>query len=352
MYTSLESVTETVNMKTPTLAQYSQLYNTYSQTLTCECTTISINYGTFLHVEYTFHQVCSSIFVSESWINYLAASYGSSNVFIEDFRWTGTYTFQALSALCALINKTISNSLTDFYSSEYISAYVISSELFQLQVQSLTDQFRLSTTNAFLLSLSMIRGTTQGNALLSGLQTNYDVLSSNDHRTIFTATNIYSDCYCDTSPTCTDISAIYKSDYQTILYTVPGMYTGCYVIESLLQSTLQCFYDQTCINQLQSYFLSSATMYITALHSSLPTQYFINSTIEDLLDHLMVEQWNSSHMYENYYNACHPAQCTYTHQAKNNIIYIVTTLIGLVGGLITVLKLLVPQLVKFVRRKN
>jgi hypothetical protein len=57
-------------------------------------------------------------------------------------------------------------------------------------------------------------------------------------------------------------------------------------------------------------------------------------------------------MYDNYYNACQPAQCIYTHQTKNDIIYIVTTLVGLVGGLITVLKLVVPRLVKLVRRRN
>jgi hypothetical protein len=37
---------------------------------------------------------------------------------------------------------------------------------------------------------------------------------------------------------------------------------------------------------------------------------------------------------------------------KNGIIYIVTTLIGLAGGLITVLKVVVPLLVKLVRRKT
>jgi hypothetical protein len=91
-------------------------------------------------------------------------------------------------------------------------------------------------------------------------------------------------------------------------------------------------------------------MNVTALDSSLPSQYFINSTIEDLINHLMVEQWNSSLIYDSYYNECQPAQCSYTYVTTNDIIYIVTTLIGLVGGLITVLKLVVPRLVKlFVR---
>jgi hypothetical protein len=352
LYTSLVNVTRTVNIKNPSLAQYSQLYATYPQTLTCACTTISINYGKFLHVECSFHQVCNSIFVTENWIYYLSEYMESRGFLSDDFRTTGSYTFQGLSALCDLINRTISDSLTRFYTSQYVSASVIPLELFHVQAQSLIDQFILSTTNTFLLSLSMIRGTIQGNALLSGQLTNYYLILSDENNTIFSSSQYYFDCSCDASPTCGFLSAIYVPSSYTLLFTVPGVYTGCYVIEALIQSTLECFYNQTCINELQSYLLSSSTMNVTALDSSLPTQYFINSTIEDLVDHLMVEQWNSSQIYDGYYNACQPAECTYTHETKNDIIYIVTTLIGLLGGLITVLKLVVPRLVKLVRRKT
>jgi hypothetical protein len=352
LYTSLVTVTKTVNIKNPTLAQYSQLYVTYPQTLTCPCTTISINYEEFLHVKYSFHQVCNSIFVTENWIYYLDTAYGFKIFDYDDFRWTGPYTFQGLNAFCALVNRTISDSLIRFYSSQYVSAFVTPSELFRSQAQSLFLQFISTTTNAFLLSLSMIRGTIQGNALLSGLQTNYYLIVSNDSNTIFSLPLHYSDCNCDASPTCGYLSAMYNTRTQETLFIVPGIYTGCYIIESLFQSTLECFYDQTCISALQSYMVLSSTLNITALDSSLPTQYFINSTIEDLVDHLMVEQWNSSQMYDGYYNACQPAQCTYTHETKNDIIYIATTLIGLVGGLITVLKLVVPLLVKLIRRKT
>ena len=93
-------------------------------------------------------------------------------------------------------------------------------------------------------------------------------------------------------------------------------------------------------------------MNVTALDKSLSSRFFINSTIQELVDQLMVEEWNSSIMYENYYNECQPSECTYTHQTKNNVIYIVTTLVGLIGGLITVLKLIVPRLVMFVRKKK
>jgi hypothetical protein len=349
-YTSFVNVTKTVNIKTPTLAQYSHLYATYPQTLICPCTTISINYEKFLRVEYSLHQVCSSIFVNENWTNYLSTFVDYDLMSLEDFRWTGTSTFQALSVFCNVINETIFNNLVFFYSNQYVNAFLVSTELLQTQITLVVDQFKSSLINSFLSSLSTIRSTNQGNALLSALQTNFYLHVQYDDGNIYRQSSIYSDCDCDYSATCVEPSTIFSLSSNTIIFSVPGLYIGCFVIEALLQSTLECFYDQTCINQLQSYLLSSSLMNVTALDSSLTTQYFINSTIDDFIDNLMVEQWNSSVMYNSYYNECQPAQCTYTYVTKNDIIYIVTTLIGLVGGLITVLKLVVHRLVKlFVR---
>jgi hypothetical protein len=89
-------------------------------------------------------------------------------------------------------------------------------------------------------------------------------------------------------------------------------------------------------------------MNITALDVSLSSRYLENSTIEDLLDQLMVEEWNSSIMYENYFNECEPIECIYTHQTKKKPIYIITTIVGLIGGLTTALKLIVLRLVKVI----
>jgi len=89
-------------------------------------------------------------------------------------------------------------------------------------------------------------------------------------------------------------------------------------------------------------------MNITALNKTLLVKFLENSTSEELGDQLMVEQWNRSIMYASYYNDCQPNECTYTHQTKNSVIYIVTTLFGLTGGLTTALKFLVPRLVKFI----
>ncbi|CAF1545316.1 unnamed protein product [Adineta steineri] len=269
LYTSLINVTQTVNVNAPTMTKYLDLYSTYSQALTCPCKQVSISYNTFISIEYTFHQICTSVFISQDWIDYLSKSYGSNGVHMHDFRDTSPFTFQALSTLCDLINQTVSIRLSQFNSSQYVSASVTSSDVFKSQAQSLIDQFRLSATNDFLLSLTTIRNTTQSNALFSGLQTNYYFITQNDTKWPDPYPVAYGNCTCSYSPKCIAQSGIYNYPDPTILFSVPGIYIGCYVIESLLQSDLRCFYNQTCIDQLQAHFLSTSLMNITTLDESL-----------------------------------------------------------------------------------
>ncbi|CAF4152874.1 unnamed protein product [Adineta steineri] len=351
LYTSLIDVTQTVNEKAPTITKYLELYSTYPQTLICPCTQISINYDTFISIEYTFHQVCTSFFINQNWIRYLSDNYQAGSVSSFDFRSMGPYLFQALNAFCELVNQTISIRLTQFYSSQYVSSSVISSDVFKSQVQSLIDQFNSSTTSDFLLSLTTIRNTTQDNALFAGPLTSYGFGTDIDYDDPFIYPQIYDGCSCEISAVCSYSSRICGSDgCNSPAFFVPGFYMACYIIESLLQSDLRCFYNQTCIDQLQSYFIYSSFINITSLNASLPSRFLPNSTFEEIVNGLMIEQWNPSDqsvMYERYFNACRPSECTYTQQTKNSIIYIVTTLIGLLGGLITALKLGVPRLVEF-----
>ena len=60
-----------------------------------------------------------------------------------------------------------------------------------------------------------------------------------------------------------------------------------------------------------------------------------------MINRLMVEAWNWSAVYENYYNRCQPVMCTYTVITRNDAIYIVTTMFGLIGGLMNILKIVI-----------
>ena len=354
VYTSVITITETVHVNTPSLSHYSQLYSEFSQTLTCPCSKISVSNEKFLHINYTLHQVCNSTFVSENWISYLVFLSMNQIFSNTDFRTTSPLAFQTLSAFCQLVNETIATSLIRFYSNQYVSATVTPLQLFKTQTQSLIDEFISSTANSFTSSLRMIRDTTQSNGLFSILQTNYfnyGYLSS-DVIYIVQYPYAYGDCSCVLTDTCLAQSIIHDSYFYSVNFVVPGFYTGCYVIESLRRSTLECFYSQTCLDVLQPNISVSYSMNATALDSSLPSRYHTNSTVEELLNQLMVEQWFNASMFDSYYAECEPTQCTYTHESKNSAVYIVTTIVGLVGGLVTVLKFIVPWLVKLLRRRN
>ncbi|CAF1226590.1 unnamed protein product [Adineta steineri] len=266
-----------------------------------------------------------------------------------NFQWTGSNAFQALGAFCELIESTINNSLIQFNSSQYITASIASLELFTSQAQSFVDQFISATTNTFVSSLNTVRNSTHGDSLVSGLLTNYLIsvgTSVSNEAIVLTGSVSYSNCGCERSSTCIAQSSILSSQANMGTFYVPGFYTGCYVVEALLQSTLRCFYDQNCINELQLYLPTASLINAKALNSSLPSQYSEDSTIEYLLNSLMIEEWKSTQMYGQYYDECQPIECTYTIRTRNSVIYIITTIFGIIGGLITVLRCVVPQVVK------
>jgi hypothetical protein len=295
------------------------------------------------------HQVCSSIFVDHLWIEYLG--YDVKTEFLrERVPWAGPYGFQALRAFCVLINQTISNRSIEFNSNQYVSASLVSKPIFESETKLAMDHFRSSLTNNFLLFMTMIQDTTHANALFSALQNNY-VVNADVKGLISVDIANYNGCNCLNTSTCI-VPSFTDVFRNSLLFNMTNFYTGCNVIQSLLQSTLECFYDQQCINNLQGPIWSSSAINMIALNESLSSVYFKNSTIKELLDNLMIEQWNFFSIFENYYNQCQPIKCIYTFETNNDMIYIVTTLFGIVGGLITVLKFIVPRLVKLVRKRE
>ncbi|CAF1407904.1 unnamed protein product [Adineta steineri] len=230
----------------------------------------------------------------------------------------GTFIFQALSAFCQLSNQIISNRLIQLNSSQYVTASVAPLQVFQSQTQAFISQFISSITNDFLLSISTIRNTTQSNNLLTGQLTNYYLVRQSNNY-VYSSSSSYGNCSCATSAICGYESPIYDLKTSNALFIVPGIYTGCYIIEALLQSNLQCFYNQTCINKIQSYFTKYLSMNLTTLDVSLLVQFHMNSKIQELVDNLMVEEWNNSTGYDGYYRECQPSKCSYTYQTKNDL---------------------------------
>jgi hypothetical protein len=141
------------------------------------------------------------------------------------------------------------------------------------------------------------------------------------------------------------INSIYE-----VKFSIPNLYIGCFVIQSVLQSTLECFFNQTCLDAVQTEILSVDSINISILDAN-STRFLPQTFIGTLVDALMVEQWGQTVRYDQYFAQCAPELCLYTFTSHNNAFYIFTRLIGLIGGLTVALKVIVKIIVRWIRNR-
>lgn len=344
LYTSLDeiSVTETVQLNSRN--QYDKLRRNYPNTLDCSCDQISTEYQKFIQINLSYHQICSSNFVTQKWIRYL---YKYANPDGQNFRATAVSQFLTLSSLCELTRKTIETNIEQFYGTKFLTSQLISSDLFETQMNSIIKSFRTSVPLTFKRTLDTTRGLIQGNSLLTGYQTNWKltIIGMHLYAPMYTDPLSYGNsCNCATSALCTQ-PAIITDQYPTGL---PGLLIGCYPLEAILQSSLECLYDRICLDSIILYMnQTSSNITMTTLNSSLlsTSESLINETVEQMTDRLFIDQWYINRSYDTYYEQCASTHCTYSYIQTFDIFYIVTTILGLYGGLSTILKIIVPLIV-------
>ncbi|CAF0713039.1 unnamed protein product [Adineta steineri] len=146
--------------------------------------------------------------------------------------------------------------------------------------------------------------------------------------------------------------------YVSSSYVAPGLVDACYTIDFLLLSTLQCFYtDSDCMNQL---FYHINTTYVSPTpdpnsyahpltYNQTSTRFPPNTSVSSIVEEMMIEQWNTSLSFSNYYKACAPTYCTYTQiRHAETFSELLVKLISTVGGLVMALRLITFQFVKII----
>jgi hypothetical protein len=340
IYTSAEIQTQHIVVYNPSEKTFEQLQSNpqYLPTLECPCTNIDIPYGTFISISPQLHQLCSSDFIVQSslWMSLIYSRTADFDYSYHDFRVFVVPEFQSVISLCILANETLTNGLNMFISNTLVSDQVQSRKTIETQANTSLVQFQLSTSRTFLRTLDYIRHMVQGNGIVSSILSNWHFLSLDTSRSwvsLWSEPRSYGNdnCSCGTSAMCTAPANIDQ-------WLVPGFLVGCYPHEALLQSTLECLYDIICVDRLKTmYYTSNITF-----HPLDPTLSTPNATVQSLVDTLMVVEWQTSVIYEQYYTACAPLSCTYSINQKTNALYIISTIIALYGGLSVVLKLIVP----------
>jgi hypothetical protein len=375
VYASLTSVTKTIVIQQPTITLYKDLQTKYPNTLVCPCQQVLNTYSTFVtSFVPKFNELCSSDFVSEQWLNHVNYRLLTQMEYhyLFDFRHSAYSFFQMLRTLCTLVSQTINDQLIQFYSTTLLTETLISQETFLATTFAAKDQFVSTTASSFQTSLNSLRTIIHADNIVNRLGTNYLLFTAVvrggaiDYATIM----LYppDGCSCEVSFNCSTTTGIFSvvpkrypsfehpdypympaNDYfrTHLLFHVPGINVGCFILDAVLQSNLSCLYNTSCLSQLNTYLNSSSLKFnatsLTVSNSSIPT-------VNDLVDHLMVDEWLFNVSYDSYFAQCNPTTCTYTYATQFDILFIITTVMGIIGGAVTISMLLTLPLVSFTRR--
>ena len=109
---------------------------------------------------------------------------------------------------------------------------------------------------------------------------------------------------------------------------VDGMFIGCLPITSLLLSTLECFYNQTCLDKIKQA-LNIQNFSIDPLNSLESSQYSSKTTVNQIMNNLMLENWTYEINYTDYFSQCNLTKCSYSVMDKKNPLSTFMTLLGL-----------------------
>lgn len=269
---------------------------------------------------------------------------------------------QIIQSFCRLSQSTLAYALEFFLASPIVTALALSTSLLQLQVDVQINLVQSSGPWLLVSTLNAIRISANDDQLLNGLGTNALAYIPDSNRSRLASLAIIgydmetnssdSICYCLPGNTCLMPGAIYSNAEMSTfgIYRVSddripiqGMKVSCQLLEGILASTLECFYEPSCI----SLFVSNASTFVP-LNPPQSNQLPMNTTMETLFNNLMVEQWFSSVSPSNYYAQCAPFICTYSVTERNSILVIITMIIALIGGLNTVLRFIIPHIVHMI----
>lgn len=370
VFTSLETQSQINIIRNPSQSTYEGLLDKNVTPLACPCSRLTIPYGHFTETIVDYHPVCSSFFVSKDWIDNLFSP-DIGRLYQADFRASASGLFQLLAAFCSHANRSVHDALDDFYYQTLLTTDVLLPISFKDQVTIKSEFVRTSTINSVLRLLQIVRTTTHANELKTVLQTSKLSLKQNVADDVFHLVEadisfFYVDsteCKCKSNRNCSmptaffDINQIQLS--QTIVpfewiqpvANLNGFFVGCNPIESLLQSTLECLFDSSCLATIGTFIPSTNIIAVRPLNTS-QTRFAMNMSIETIINDLFIENWSTQQSFSNYFSQCAPIQCTYTTVQDNNALYVLTKLLGIYGGLTAALRFCVPLVIAWCRKRR
>jgi hypothetical protein len=351
-YTGLSNQTHTVTVSSPSLTNFDKLSSNYPLTLLCPCSQISIPHERFVTFTPQYHQVCSTKFVDEQWIASLF-HIRTSNGYPLDYRLFASAHFQVLASLCHTANRSVSDMLKAFATSQMISSQVLSSAAFEIQLATKIDQLKFTKIADVNRLEQIVSSMIDHNHLVSSLRCNFLITGIPEQSTFRSYSVIFPNgsllttgdsCFCETTSKCSFPAAFYNwsnpivpgtalQPSQPPSFIIPGMKVGCTPKDSLFQSTLECLFDNDCLERLVIYTGASFMPSPLNITTQPLSRFNLNATLEMIFQQLMLESLNNVSSFGGYFRTCAPEFCTYSYSQQFSIGYMLAMLIKLVGGL-------------------
>lgn len=157
-------------------------------------------------------------------------------------------------------------------------------------------------------------------------------------------------CSCALSLNCTT-EAIFINKDSSKITPIPGLKMGCTPMESFLVSTLECFYNASCVILIQEQISSNKIVDLTFIPTIVlinSTRFPLNTTIFDFVKELFIETWLITTNYSAYFDFCLPTHCSYTYIQRLSSLYTITLLLSFFSALNFVFKWICPEIVHLV----
>lgn len=359
LYAFLSTQTKIITIPNPSRMDYEQLLELHADTLQCSCSQIIVPYSDFIEIIPIFHQLCSSQIILAEWYNRLAQF--NKSLLIDYFQFEvalGANYFQVLAMFCALSKDTINNAYRVFSANTLISNRIMSEVLFSKQVKILTDAFMQSTRTEFFRIFSLARNTLQINQLASRTFSNFEIFLDSDDQ-VMISENLLSNprpdhfvqqCSCVSQGTkCGIYAYVFNlTDPENPIY-LTNIMVKCLLIDSVLSSTLECWYDQNCSSVVLAAYASEGVTNISnilPLDINITSRFPRNITVETMMNELLLENWTITNSYEDFYNKCAPVSCVYSIEQRFDLFFVIVTILGIYSGLSVSLRLILPIIIR------
>ncbi|CAF3980042.1 unnamed protein product [Rotaria sp. Silwood1] len=339
IFNSLRTETVTTTVSSPSLITYNNLQVLYSNTLRCPCSTTTIPYETFISLSPILHQVCSSDFVTDRWLSIVknVADWTS-----EDWRNRAYSQFSSLSNYCQLANNTINDAVHRFLLRSLIVRSVMPENEFNIQMNEELDHFFKLTINAFGSLIDIGHLITQVDQPYMGSRTNaWNALPDLNLVGNIRTNNVTNERSLQDSESVT-FGKYTLGDAQMLCTGTNPSFSpvdaDCFSI--LMNYTKQSYFQNI---EYPSWFDVHPLVYDPTL-----SRYPPNTSISMIVEEMMIEKWNPSYSYYQFYKLCAPTYCTYSQRIRTNtIIEVIIILVSMFRGLTVSLHLITPWFVKF-----